>query len=85
MKIDLYTKTVLTIIAFSLIIIASQSFIPRAIAQHDNQIQNVALVRISNDVSQLHVVDEEVIKQLKKIVSSTDRTCKDLGFKFCAF
>ena len=85
MKIDLYTKTVLTIIAFSLIIIASQNFIPRAIAQHDNPIQNVALVPISNDASPLHVVDDEVIKQLKKIVSSTDRTCKDLGFKFCAF
>ena len=84
MKIDLYTKSILTVIAISLIIIASKNTIPHANAEEDN-IQKVSIVHVSSDTQNIGVRDEEVLNQLKKIVKSTDRTCKDLGFKFCSF
>ena len=47
MKVDLYTKTILTVIAIALVSISSQNFIKNAEA--DNHIQKVAICNIQGE------------------------------------
>ena len=78
MKIDLYTKTVLTFIAFSLTFIALQNFIPRADAKI-KATQAVGICAVNSEkcvahydsnkegVSYLGVLDAYAFEQLKGI------------------